>query len=75
MAIMEQLLQFNKLNQLELAVLFAIKIAMHSLLLQAILQGVLQRCLDQHDGFYHGYLLIAEIFLHMKAPKMAKSYL
>lgn len=38
-------------------------------------QGVLQRCLDQHDGFCDGHLLMTEICLHMKAPKMAESSL
>ena len=36
---------------------------------------MLQRCLDQHDGFCDGHLLMAEICLHMKAPKMAESSL
>lgn len=38
-------------------------------------QGVLQKCLDQHEGFCDGHLLMAEISLHTKAPKMAESSL
>ena len=38
-------------------------------------QGILQKCLDQHDGFCDGHLLMAEISLYMKAPKMAEASL